>query len=268
MQAAEINRPALGEQRVHPPDITRESRPAGPAFHECAPTAATWVRRSPPRVLWRGCRGVAEWGCRRIHRSREWEVGSGSPGRWRGSSGSRELGCEAGGSVRLASLIARLVRTVTGATGARDHRLVARRWPDRTRQFVPLVVFGLYGGSIADAVDRRKLVLVTSAGTMLASVILLVQAVLQLNQGGVLFACVVVQPAFTAVDSPIRRAIIPQLVPARSTSYRSREPSMRRCGCRRCRREGRPTGRSGLGGGGAPVPPQSAPGGVRRGGRR
>jgi hypothetical protein len=98
--------------------------------------------------------------------------------------------------------------------------------------FVPLVVFGLYGGSIADAVDRRKLVLVTSAGTMLASVILLVQAVLQLNQGGVLFACVVVQPAFTAVDSPTRRAIIPQLVPARSTSYRSREPSMRRCSAR------------------------------------
>jgi len=33
---------------------------------------------------------------------------------------------------------------------------------------VPLVVFGLYGGSIADAVDRRKLVLLTSTATMLA----------------------------------------------------------------------------------------------------
>ncbi|HET9256530.1 MAG TPA: MFS transporter [Pseudonocardiaceae bacterium] len=77
---------------------------------------------------------------------------------------------------------------------------------------VPLVVFGLYGGSIADAVDRRKLVLVTSTGTMLVSVILLIQAALALNQVGVLFACVVVQSAFAAVDSPARRAIIPQLV--------------------------------------------------------
>ncbi|MGH3822842.1 MAG: MFS transporter, partial [Pseudonocardiaceae bacterium] len=40
--------------------------------------------------------------------------------------------------------------------------------------FVPLVVFGLYGGSIADAVDRRKLLLVTSTGTMLVSVVLLI----------------------------------------------------------------------------------------------
>ncbi len=80
--------------------------------------------------------------------------------------------------------------------------------------FVPLVVFGLYGGSIADAVDRRKLVLVTSTATMLVSVVLLVQAVLAINQVSVLFACVAVQAAFVAVDSPARRAIIPQLVRA------------------------------------------------------
>lgn len=78
--------------------------------------------------------------------------------------------------------------------------------------FVPLVVFGLYGGSIADAVDRRKLLLITSTGTMLVSVVLLIQAALQINWVSVLFACVVVQSAFAAVDSPTRRAIIPQLV--------------------------------------------------------
>jgi MFS family permease len=80
--------------------------------------------------------------------------------------------------------------------------------------FVPLVVFGLYGGSIADAVDRRKLVLITSAGAMLVSVALLVHALLQTNRVSVLFACVAVQAAFAAVDSPTRRAIIPQLVRA------------------------------------------------------
>jgi MFS family permease len=80
--------------------------------------------------------------------------------------------------------------------------------------FFPLVVFGLYGGSIADAVDRRKLVLLTSTGTMLVSVVLLVQALLGVNQLTVLFACVAVQSGFAAVDSPARRAIIPQLVRA------------------------------------------------------
>jgi MFS family permease len=80
--------------------------------------------------------------------------------------------------------------------------------------FVPLVAFGLYGGSIADAADRRKLLLVTSAATMLVSVVLLVHAVLQANRISVLFACVAVQAAFTVVDSPARRAIIPQLVRA------------------------------------------------------
>ncbi|MGH3831922.1 MAG: MFS transporter [Pseudonocardiaceae bacterium] len=79
--------------------------------------------------------------------------------------------------------------------------------------FVPLVVFGLYGGSIADAVDRRTLVLITSTATMLVSAVLLVQAVLAVNRVSVLFGCVAVQAAFAAVDSPARRAIIPRLVP-------------------------------------------------------
>jgi MFS family permease len=80
--------------------------------------------------------------------------------------------------------------------------------------FMPLVVFGLYGGSIADAVDRRKLVLIASTATMLVSVVLLLQAVMQVNRVSVLFVCVAVQAAFAAVDSPARRAIIPQLVRA------------------------------------------------------
>jgi Transmembrane secretion effector len=78
--------------------------------------------------------------------------------------------------------------------------------------FLPLLIFGLYGGSIADAVDRRKLVLVTSTGTMLVSVVLLVQAMLRDQSVILLFACVAVQAAFAAVDSPARRSIIPQLV--------------------------------------------------------
>lgn len=79
----------------------------------------------------------------------------------------------------------------------------------------PLIVFGLYGGAIADAVDRRRLVLVTSTLTMSVSVVLLVQAALGLDQVWLLFVCVAVQSAAAAVDSPTRGAIIPALVPLR-----------------------------------------------------
>ncbi|WP_406057843.1 MFS transporter [Streptomyces sp. NBC_01077] len=45
-------------------------------------------------------------------------------------------------------------------------------------ELVPLVVFGLYGGALADAVDRRKVILATEAGLGLLAAILLVNAVL------------------------------------------------------------------------------------------
>lgn len=77
---------------------------------------------------------------------------------------------------------------------------------------VPLIVFGLYGGAIADAVDRRRLVLITSTLTALVSVVLLAQAVWQLNRVSLLFGCVAVQAGCVAVDSPTRRAIVPQLI--------------------------------------------------------
>ncbi|MCX5396648.1 MFS transporter [Streptomyces sp. NBC_00102] len=45
-------------------------------------------------------------------------------------------------------------------------------------ELVPLVVFGLYGGALADAVDRRKVILGTEAGLGVLAVVLLVNALL------------------------------------------------------------------------------------------
>lgn len=45
-------------------------------------------------------------------------------------------------------------------------------------ELVPLVVFGLYGGALADAVDRRRLILWTEAGLGLLALVLLVNALL------------------------------------------------------------------------------------------
>jgi MFS family permease len=78
---------------------------------------------------------------------------------------------------------------------------------------VPLLVFGLWGGAAADVVDRRKLLLVSSALTWLSTAGLLVQAVLGLHSPAVLLALTAVQSAGYAVSSPARHAIIPRIVP-------------------------------------------------------
>ena len=73
---------------------------------------------------------------------------------------------------------------------------------------VPLIVFGLYGGAMADAIDRRTLALWSSAGLWLLSMLLVAQSVLHWNQTWVLYAVVAVQSACFAVNNPARSAII------------------------------------------------------------
>ena len=76
---------------------------------------------------------------------------------------------------------------------------------------VPLVVFGLYGGALADVFDRRTLLIVTTVGpdrdqrTVLGA---------RRPLGGInvwLLLCLfAVQQAFFAVNQPTRYAIIPE----------------------------------------------------------
>jgi MFS family permease len=80
---------------------------------------------------------------------------------------------------------------------------------------VPLVVFGLIGGSIADSMDRRRLMRTTSLGLALISGLLFAQAVLGLRQVWLLYVLIAVQAALFAIDSPARSAVIPRLIPAR-----------------------------------------------------
>jgi MFS family permease len=77
---------------------------------------------------------------------------------------------------------------------------------------VPLVAFGLYGGAIVDAVDRRRVALVSALWLWLMSLVLLVQAVLHLGEVWLLYAVVAAQSAGFAVNNPARSAIIPRLL--------------------------------------------------------
>ncbi|GAB3154961.1 MFS transporter [Micromonospora sonneratiae] len=78
---------------------------------------------------------------------------------------------------------------------------------------VPLLVFGLWGGAVADLVDRRRLLIASSSLMWLSTLGLLVQALLQVGSPMLLLGLVAVQSTAFAVSSPARAAIIPRLVP-------------------------------------------------------
>jgi MFS family permease len=79
---------------------------------------------------------------------------------------------------------------------------------------LPIVVFGLYGGAIADAVDRGRLYLWSSVGTWLVTIALLVQSLIGLDSVPVILGLVAVQAGAFAVASSARGAIIPRIVPS------------------------------------------------------
>jgi MFS family permease len=79
---------------------------------------------------------------------------------------------------------------------------------------VPGVVVGLAAGSIIDAVDRRRLVLITTSSLTAVSGLFAVQAFAGLDQLWPLYTLVVAQAALSAVNAPARRTFLPRLVPA------------------------------------------------------
>ncbi|MGU3432216.1 MFS transporter [Actinomycetes bacterium M1A6_2h] len=78
---------------------------------------------------------------------------------------------------------------------------------------VPLIVFGLWGGALADVMDRRTLLMISSAGIGSTSALLFVQAFLGLNNVWIVLVLLGVQQAFFAINQPTRNAIIPRLLP-------------------------------------------------------
>ncbi|MFF8711076.1 MFS transporter [Streptomyces sp. NPDC015184] len=80
--------------------------------------------------------------------------------------------------------------------------------------FLPLVVFGLYGGAVADTLDRRKLGLVSASGSFALSLVLLAAAVAGVEQVGLLYVIVALQAACFAVNAPARSSMIARLLPA------------------------------------------------------
>jgi MFS family permease len=80
-------------------------------------------------------------------------------------------------------------------------------------QLVPILLFALGAGSLADAVDRRRLLMVTQLGLAACSALLTGLALSGEPPVPVLFAVAFVMAGLGAVDQPTRSSAIPRLVP-------------------------------------------------------
>jgi MFS family permease len=78
---------------------------------------------------------------------------------------------------------------------------------------VPLLAFATVGGTIADAFDRRRLVLWTELGLIVVSGLLAVNAFAGRPQVWALYVLAGVGTSFWALGSPALRALMPGLVP-------------------------------------------------------
>ncbi|MGN6161659.1 MAG: MFS transporter [Marmoricola sp.] len=78
---------------------------------------------------------------------------------------------------------------------------------------VPLVIFGLYGGALADAFDRRRLLQISTVGLIVSSALLFVQAVAGMDSPWVILTIFAVQQAFFAINQPARTALLPRILP-------------------------------------------------------
>ncbi|MFE0377986.1 MFS transporter [Streptomyces inhibens] len=80
-------------------------------------------------------------------------------------------------------------------------------------ELVPLIVFGLYGGALADSVDRRRLIVWSEVALGLISAVLLLNSMLPDPLVWPLYATAAASSALTGLQRPALDAIVPRIVP-------------------------------------------------------
>ncbi|MFC6155467.1 MFS transporter [Kribbella jiaozuonensis] len=79
-------------------------------------------------------------------------------------------------------------------------------------QALPLIVLGLFAGSLVDRLERRRIYLITTCGQLLTATVMASQLVFGRVPVGVLLALIAVQSAFGATAGPVARTVLPQLL--------------------------------------------------------
>ncbi|MFE2941360.1 MFS transporter [Streptomyces sp. NPDC059255] len=80
-------------------------------------------------------------------------------------------------------------------------------------ELVPLIVFGLYGGALADAVDRRRVILFTEAGLGVLAAVLLVNALLPEPLLWPLYVVAAGVSALAGLQRPALDSLMARIVP-------------------------------------------------------
>jgi MFS family permease len=80
-------------------------------------------------------------------------------------------------------------------------------------ELAPLIVFGLYGGALADAVDRRRLVLVTETLIAAVTALLLINALLPDPRLWAIYAASFAYAVLDSLQRPSLDALVPRIVP-------------------------------------------------------
>ncbi|MFM2116490.1 MAG: hypothetical protein RIQ80_589 [Actinomycetota bacterium] len=78
---------------------------------------------------------------------------------------------------------------------------------------LPLIIFGLYGGVLADAFDRRKLILISEFAAMIVSIALLVNVLSGFNSPVLILFLAAIFAATDGIFRPAVDATTPQVVP-------------------------------------------------------
>ena len=81
-------------------------------------------------------------------------------------------------------------------------------------EFVPVFLMAFVGGALADAIDRRRMVLLTEALLALGTLLLVANSLLAEPRVWVLFLCAALFSALNGLQRPSLDALIPRLVPA------------------------------------------------------
>lgn len=95
-------------------------------------------------------------------------------------------------------------------------------------ELVPLLVFGLYGGALADALDKRTLILTSEAALGLVTLGLLPNSLLPHPMVWPLYAAAALSSALTGLQRPALDALVPRIVAHSQLSAAAALNSLRR----------------------------------------
>ncbi len=81
-----------------------------------------------------------------------------------------------------------------------------------TIQLIPLLLAGLYGGALADSKDRRKLLIFSEVGLLLATIAFIINSTLSSPSIVLIFILAGVSSALVGLHRPAMDALVPQII--------------------------------------------------------